>query len=198
MNNIEEPVLKETPKSTSPSNGAIFKGILTYGIVIIGLFVFEFAGTPMQNTINGGTLWLGSSIIGVIIFILFFILSKPKSFSIWNKWKSRKYTYIFYLIGSILWTFNMTSFIDTTFANPQIECKDFIVVGKSISQGSGRLGFLTHIYFIHCNNKSGDDVVIQIGKPNWDELKENDRIQLYLKKGYFGGKYVTSFQIPAQ
>ena len=70
MNNIEEPVLKETPKSTSPSNGAIFKGILTYGIVIIGLFVFEFAGTPMQNTINGGTLWLGSSIIGVIIFIL--------------------------------------------------------------------------------------------------------------------------------
>ena len=197
MTDIEEPAT-ETPKKTSPTNGAIFRGILTYGIVIIGLFVFAYAGTPLQNTINGGTLWLGSFIVGIIFFIPFFILSKPKSLSLLSKLKSRKYTFILYLVGSILWIFNMTSFIDTTFANSQIESKDFTVIEKSISQGSGRLGFLTHIYFIHCNDNIGDNVVLQIDKPSWDSLKENGKVKLYLKKGFFGGEYVTSFQMPNQ
>src|ERR1700733_34250 len=98
MKDIEEPKSTEIPKHVSPSNGAIFRGLFSFGIIFVGIIVFQFAGTPLQNTINGGTLWLGSLVVGVIFFIPFFILSKPKSFSLWNKWKSRKYTYILYLI----------------------------------------------------------------------------------------------------
>ena len=194
MKNIEESPLTEIPKQTSPTNGAIFKGILSFGIVFSGLIVFVFAGTTLQNTINGGSLWLSSLLVGVVFFIAIAILSKPNSLSFFNELKRQRHMYGLYLIGSIMWTFNLTSFIDTAFANPLITRKKFAITEKNISYG--RYGY-TKTYHIRCNN-NGDHVLIQINKASWDKLKEYDTIELYLKKGFFGGEYVTLYQSPNQ
>ena len=189
----KDPQLTETIKHTSPTNGAIFRGILSLGVTYTGIIVFCYAGRPLQNTVNSGRLWLTSLLFGFIFFIVIAILSKPRSLSLLNKLKSRRYTYILYLIGSIIWTFNMTSFMDTVFANPQVKSKDFVVISKSVSYD--RYGINIRSYFLDCKNE-GDEVVFDIDKLSWYKIKENDSIKLYLKKGYFGGEYVTLYQRP--
>jgi len=170
-------------------------GILGWVILLIGFIVFIFESWSLQNTINNNKYWLIGTSIGVVIFAGIMIFFKIKYPSVFVEKARRNSVLWCYFAGPIILVLGTMGFIDTTFANSQIECKDFIITEKNIGNAD-RYG-ITHDYWIHCTN-NGEEVVLQIGKPSWDKLKENGTVKLYLKKGYFGSEYVTSFQLPNQ
>lgn len=173
-------------KIVKPFDKLIYYLALTLFGVSLVFLIFEI--NKIDNTINGIKLFWQSFIIGICLAIIITLILKSTNPSVYYESKRRYTVYFGLFIGLSLLLPASGSFINHYFAEKNKKCKSYKILRKGNSNGRRSTE-----YFIYLSVENENEERFSIRKSLYDELKENEKIELCLIKGKLGFEYVTDF-----
>jgi hypothetical protein len=152
----------------------------------LGLFSCLFEMGKMDRTIGGFTLMMNWGFIGIGAAFAVIIILHIFNPSVYYESKRRITIYASLLLGWFLLFPTVASFINHTFSDDIITCKNYRVLRKSTGSKGARFMFL--------KTEADDDERFDITKEFYNKISERGVVILCTKNGKLGYKVVTEFR----
>lgn len=157
-------------------------------VFFIGMMSIIFQSRKINNTIDGLKFFWIFSLFGLILFISLIIYLKLWHSPVFAD-RNRRFSVIFgFLFGLFTLIPAIAIFINDKFSNSAIVRKELIINRKSFG------GAKAVEYYIYCDY-NGDNNRFVIKKTLWDLLKENQIVDVNIKRGYLGYDFVSEFYL---